>query len=366
MDENILNQMIKSRNALKKKFSELKHQQNRNIMGLEETFKPITEPLHELVKNNKKIDHVEAKDYMNEKMEIKTKQNNSSLEFETPQIKKKRKFLFNNSNNQNSTPKFNDDYDDSKSFNWGIKSNINYEDDDNEQFYSQPAIEDDVDFLSPTTSPLLTSQQSLHASTSILDQSSKHENTKNFNISELRREHVLDKTYGPRKNEKGHLMLGSSRINVSNNKIEFDDGENWELTNGLYSLICHHIPQNYNANELKIYRQILFKTNVFRRNFLPNGQVKGTRAAKYSEIIKPLLTELPIVESTPKHSKTKIVGTGFMKLDMNKPNYVFWDNPNELVERLQLLIASESAGNTSHTNEITSIIEELREAQIIH
>lgn len=51
---------------------------------------------------------------------------------------------------------------------------------------------------------------------------------------------------------------------------------------------------------------------------------------------------------------------------MNKPNYVFWDNPNELVERLQLLIASESAGNTSHTNEITSIIEELREAQIIH
>ncbi len=44
-------------------------------------------------------------------------------------------------------------------------------------------------------------------------------------------------------------------------------------------------------------------------------------------------------------------------------DYVYWDDPNELVERLQLLIAEQTAGNPSHTNEIHSIIEELRESK---
>lgn len=47
-------------------------------------------------------------------------------------------------------------------------------------------------------------------------------------------------------------------------------------------------------------------------------------------------------------------------------DYVYWDDPNELVDRLRLLIAETSAGNNSHTNEIHSIIEELREANIIY
>jgi len=46
-------------------------------------------------------------------------------------------------------------------------------------------------------------------------------------------------------------------------------------------------------------------------------------------------------------------------------DYVFWDDPNELVDRLQLLAASYQAGNKSHTNEIMSILEELREADQI-
>ena len=43
----------------------------------------------------------------------------------------------------------------------------------------------------------------------------------------------------------------------------------------------------------------------------------------------------------------------------------YWDDPNELVNRLRLLIAERSAGNNNHDNEIHSIIEELREAKII-
>lgn len=45
--------------------------------------------------------------------------------------------------------------------------------------------------------------------------------------------------------------------------------------------------------------------------------------------------------------------------------YEYYDNPNELCERLRLLISSKSAGNTNHDQEINSIIEELRELHVI-
>ena len=58
-----------------------------------------------------------------------------------------------------------------------------------------------------------------------------------------------------------------------------------------------------------------------------------------------------------------------MKMMMMKPNaaidYVHWDDPNDLVNRLRLLMASQNSGHTGHTNEIVSILEELREAGII-
>lgn len=45
--------------------------------------------------------------------------------------------------------------------------------------------------------------------------------------------------------------------------------------------------------------------------------------------------------------------------------YEFYDDPNELCERLRLLLASRAAGNTNHSQEINSIIAELRELGII-
>lgn len=58
---------------------------------------------------------------------------------------------------------------------------------------------------------------------------------------------------------------------------------------------------------------------------------------------------------------------GGLTLKVNKHNtdYVYWDNVNELVDRLRLLVASMIAGHTGHNNEIISIVEELKEANII-
>ena len=54
-----------------------------------------------------------------------------------------------------------------------------------------------------------------------------------------------------------------------------------------------------------------------------------------------------------------------MILNDNAIDYVHWDDPNELVDRLRLLDASHRAGNNAHDNEMLSIIEKLREAGLI-
>lgn len=45
--------------------------------------------------------------------------------------------------------------------------------------------------------------------------------------------------------------------------------------------------------------------------------------------------------------------------------YEFYDDPNELCDRLRLLIASRAAGNSNHGQEINSIVSELRELGIV-
>ena len=50
----------------------------------------------------------------------------------------------------------------------------------------------------------------------------------------------------------------------------------------------------------------------------------------------------------------------------NEIDYANWDDPNELIDRLRILMAEQTAGNQIHLNEIVKIIEELREAGYIY
>lgn len=68
-----------------------------------------------------------------------------------------------------------------------------------------------------------------------------------------------------------------------------------------------------------------------------------------------------------------IDGAGVRPLDYNfipynvknRVIYEYFDDPNELCERLRLLISSRMAGNSNHMQEINSIVEELRELKCI-
>ncbi|CAG9137606.1 unnamed protein product, partial [Plutella xylostella] len=90
----------------------------------------------------------------------------------------------------------------------------------------------------------------------------------------------------------------------------------------------------------------------------------GTTKLKKENQVKAA-TQLESRPSTSLKTTAKDIMGVDSDIDEDLLNNVYWDDPNELIERLQLLIASKDAGNTNHDNEILSIIEELKEAGII-
>ncbi|KAI8119346.1 hypothetical protein CVS40_9136 [Lucilia cuprina] len=131
------------------------------------------------------------------------------------------------------------------------------------------------------------------------------------------------------------------------------------MTPGLFELLFHSKPLHYTKNDLSTYKDVLINTNVHKRHYQPNYKIKGTKAFKYKRIIKKLFNTKPNV-------LTKGSGLSLKSLDNRKPKYIYWDDPNELVNRLRLLTSSSSVGHNNHKNEIISIIEELKEANIIY
>ncbi|XP_066585621.1 uncharacterized protein [Prorops nasuta] len=135
-------------------------------------------------------------------------------------------------------------------------------------------------------------------------------------------------------------FIRSSRIN-----------EYYPGTKGLFELIFMKEPEDYTKYDLGTYKSILSQTNVHREDNTSTGNLRGNKGHKWKEIISTLFP-----------SKAKLVqGNGYMRVTNNPVSYVDWNDPNELVERLKLLIASSAAGHTNHHNEIQSMIEVLHE-----
>lgn len=170
-------------------------------------------------------------------------------------------------------------------------------------------------------------------------------------------------TYGIR-NEGGKVLIGNVPIVIKkteDSSVFSIKDKSYVITPGLSELLFENKPKIdlITEQDRLLYKDILIATNAHRRGFIPSGQIQGNSGIKYSKIIKPLFLE----------TETKKVQQGgslpILKKYKSNTDLVYWDNPNELIDRLKLLVASKSAGNTNHDNEIISIIEELKEAGII-
>ena len=175
--------------------------------------------------------------------------------------------------------------------------------------------------------------------------------------------HEIDHVYGVYfKNDE--MWLGSKRFDIDKDDNIIIDKVRYIGTPGLYELIFKRIPDDeiyMKGDDLEKYKSILLTTNAHKRNYDAQDHLKSNRGYKYKQIIAPLMS----LELKKTKSGRGVSIPRTMTLTDNKIDYVHWDDPNELVDRLRLLHASRQAGHNAHENEILSIIEELREVGLI-
>ncbi|KAL6256723.1 hypothetical protein P5V15_011651 [Pogonomyrmex californicus] len=111
------------------------------------------------------------------------------------------------------------------------------------------------------------------------------------------------------------------------------DNVRYNGTLGLYELIFKRLPDDavFTEDDKQTYKSILLTTNAHRRGHSAHNPIKGNRGFKYINIIAPLVSTYG--SNGKKGASVSNISTA-MKLNDNKIDYVHWDDPNELVDRL--------------------------------
>lgn len=171
----------------------------------------------------------------------------------------------------------------------------------------------------------------------------------------------------------GELMLGKEKVSVKNKKSEptFLVGKKlFPATPGVTNLLSSNNLENYSEDDLNTYKNMLVYTSAHRRNFNKFNEINRDKSdSKYTKIVSKLFPTSQRKLHEKRGASLKKPQTKYKSMNRKSTddgfNYVYWDDLNELVDRLRVLMSSQTAGHTGHDNEIISIIEELREAKII-
>ena len=175
-----------------------------------------------------------------------------------------------------------------------------------------------------------------------------------FKIPEKKR----DTTFGIYK-ENGDHYIGNTHVIIKDDDIIIKDtGERFVGTHGLWKLIT---TKNLTLDKIewdkmdeKDYVRLLEKTHVLHRGNNPNNpHAKSSGGKKWNNI----LTFIWHTDRFPQKGEFKEhEGQGVV---------VIPSDPNALLERLDLLLASQEAGNTGVRNELICICDELKRQGVL-
>lgn len=190
------------------------------------------------------------------------------------------------------------------------------------------------------------------------EEEEEKEKAEEFRITET------NPSYGIHLQPDGTWVMGDKAVQFNKNRIKVGTLTEIPFTKGLQELVCSSVPrmQFITENDLTTYRNFLIHTGC---HLLSSGRPKTNRGYKYKYIIKQLFNEngrdLTAVRAAAK------TGDGITRLTVTGKDkeYVYWDDANEIVDRLALLRAAQAAGNTAVHNEIIACEEELREIGVI-
>ena len=184
----------------------------------------------------------------------------------------------------------------------------------------------------------------------------EEEEEEDESIGETARYHLnksnTDKTFGIRK-KGGHHYIGNKHVIITgdSNIIIKESGDKFLGTDGLWELITSkHLEEefDYDKDDLKEYERLMIKTNALHKNYNPdNPYPRSSKSVKWLEILGPIWSRKRLAEWQKKGYEGK--GVVIMSSD-----------PNALLERLDLLLASQEAGHTGVGNELVSICDKLK------
>ena len=118
--------------------------------------------------------------------------------------------------------------------------------------------------------------------------------------------------------------------------------------------------KRFNPDEYDDYERLMIQTNVLHReNDLKNPYPKGSKGPKWKNLLSPIWSRHREKEIEKRHEewrKKGYEGEGIV---------VIPSDPNALLERLDLLLASQEAGHTGVGNELVSICDELKRQGVL-
>ena len=161
--------------------------------------------------------------------------------------------------------------------------------------------------------------------------------------------------------ENNYFLNSIYKLTIADNNIVVDD-EKFIGTPGLWELIMADEPNTdlIESDDLNSYKRLLFKTNVLHRNFDPkNPNPRASGGKKWTNILKHIWNE----KTTGK--EFGITSLKEFKKTAGKGVVVIPSDPNALLERLDLLLASQEAGHTGVRNELISICDELKRQGVL-
>ena len=154
-----------------------------------------------------------------------------------------------------------------------------------------------------------------------------------------------DTTFGVRK-EGDHHYIGNKHVIITEDDdiVIKESGDRFLGTKGLWELITSKKPSedSYDEEDYMNYERLMVKTNTLHRDYDPTNPLpRGSESDKWKNILAPIW-----------HTREKYYeGKGVV---------IMSSDPNALLERLDLLLASQEAGHTGVGNELVSICDKLK------
>ena len=168
-----------------------------------------------------------------------------------------------------------------------------------------------------------------------------------------------DPDFGITKKGRDHF-IGKEHVIIKNNNIYLPKlGETFIGTDGLWELLISKNPQNFTDEDYDNYDDLMVITDALHRdNDEDNPHPKGNhKSYKWLNIIRPIwYRKKGVVYRPPKKMEGYEEGSGVV---------VIPSDPNALLERLDLLLASQEAGHTGVRNELVSICDELKRQGVL-